>query len=370
MKKTILLLCCLCASLLLAPLGAIAQQSTRFWIGASEGGIYAGELDLQNGHINNIRAVLEGVDAYYIVKHPSKPILYALLRTEGQGSIVSYLVAPNGDLSLHSELDERPHGASHINISDDGRFLAVAYFRTGITGLYRLNDEGRMTAEFAEFQHEGKGLIPDKQWAPHPHWAGFSRDTRFLYVPDLGTDQIWVYSVQAQQPMLRLVQKAAAPAGSGPRHMVIHPDLDLVYVSDELPARVSRYALNRENGELSYLDSMPPAAEAAGEVEHTVSDIRIHPSGKFLYLVNRGFDQVSVYAIDQHNGTLSPVEREPVRGSISRNMALTADGQWAMVAGQLSNTLAVFKVDASTGELVYTNQMAPVPTPMAIVIEN
>jgi len=370
MNRTVLLLCCLLASLLTTAPSAFAEPSTRFWIGASGGGIWAGELDLDNGHIGNFRPVIEGVDGYYIVRHPSKPILYAILRTEGLGSIVSYRIAPDGSLELQSELGDRPHGASHINISDDGRFLAVAYFRTGITGLYRLDDAGRITADYAEAQHEGKGPIADKQWAPHPHYAGFSSDTRFLYVPDLGTDDIWVYRVQAQQPMLQLLQKAAAPPGSGPRHMVIHLVLDMVYVSDELPARISRYALNRETGELQYLDSMPPAPEAAGEAEHTVSDIRLHPSGKFLYLVNRGFDRVSVFSIDQQTGVLTPVEREPVRGSISRNMAFTANGQWALVAGQLSNTLAVFRVDASSGELTYVDQMASVPTPMAIVIEN
>jgi len=370
MKKSVSILCGLLTSLLTAAPGTLAAQTARFWIGASEGGIYAGELDLGNGHMNNFRPVIEGVDGYYIVRHPTKPILYAILRTDGPGSIVSYRIAADGSLDLESELRDRPHGASHINISDDGRFLAVAYFRTGITGLYRLDDEGGITTQFAEAQHEGKGPITDKQWAPHPHYAGFSSDTRFLYVPDLGTDQVWVYRVQAQDPMLQLVQKAAAPPGSGPRHMVIHPVLDRVYVSDELPARVSRYALDRDNGELHYLDSMPPAPEAAGEVEHTVSDIRLHPSGKFLYLVNRGFDRVSVFSIDERNGELTPVEREPVRGSISRNMAFTADGQWALVAGQLSNTLAVFRVDAASGELTYVDQMASVPTPMAIVIEN
>lgn len=370
MNRTASLWCTLLASQLMATPVANAQQTTRFWIGASEGGIHAGELDLGNGHISNFRPVVEGVDGYYIVRHPSKPILYAILRTDGPGSIVSYRIAADGGLDQESELGDRPHGASHINISGDGRFLAVAYFRTGITGLYRLDDAGRITADFAEARHEGKGPIADKQWAPHPHYAGFSNDTRFLYVPDLGTDHIWVYRVQAEQPMLQLVQKAAAPPGSGPRHMVIHPVLDMVYVSDELPARVSRHALNRETGELQYLDSMPPAAEAAGEIEHTVSDIRLHPSGRFLYLVNRGFDRVSVFSIDQQNGELTPVEREPVRGSISRNMAFSADGRWALVAGQLSNTLAVFRVDDSSGELTYVDQMASVPTPMAIVIEN
>ncbi len=367
MKQGKLLLRASIVGVLLSPWTLSASELQPFWIGANQGGIYAGELDTENGEIHHFRSVFTGIDAYYLVKHPDKPILYAAIRTEGASRLASFYLDPEGNLSLQSELDGRPHGISHVNISPDGRFLGAAYYRTGFAGVYRLDAEGKIDSVLAEAQHTGKGVDTERQEAPHPHWAGFSKNSRYLYVPDLGTDQIWVYRLEEDLSGLKLIQKADAPPGSGPRHMAIHPDLDVAYVSDELSARVSRYELDRETGKLRYLDSMEPAEEAKGEIEHTVSDIRIHPSGRFLYLVNRTFDRVSVFAIADNTGKLVPVEREPVRGTIARNMAIDASGRWALVAGRDSNTLALFEVNTDSGELRYSGHIQYVPTPMAIV---
>lgn len=200
-----------------------ASELVRFWIGANQAGIYAGEIDVANGKINNLRPVVTGIDAYYIVKHPDKPILYAVIRTEGPSKIRSYRITESGDLELESELNDRPHGASHINISRNGRYLGVAYYRTGIAGVYNLTENGKIDSIFDEVRHEGTSINRERQEAPHPHWAGFSDDSLFMYVPDLGTDHIWVYKLDEEQRLLRLLQKAEAPPGSGPRHMAIHP---------------------------------------------------------------------------------------------------------------------------------------------------
>ncbi len=349
---------------------AAAEDMLRFWVGASGGGIYTGLLETRRGELCDVHQVVSGIEAHYIVKHPAAPVIYAAIRTEGPSRIAAYRANSNGKLDQISELDSRPHGVSHVNVSRDGRYLGVAYYRTGIAGVYRLDEEGRIDSVLAEVRHDGKSVNAERQEGPHPHWAGFSPDSRFLYVPDLGTDHIWVYEILEDQDAIRLVQKAASEPGSGPRHMVIHPRLDMVYVSDELAARVSRYALDRRSGKLRHLESMARAPEADGKTRHTVSDIRLHPSGRFLYLINRGFDQVSVFAVDQVTGRLTPVQREPVRGSISRSMAFDSDGQWALVAAHDSSTVALFEVDPYTGKLSYTRQMVAIPTPMAIAMDN
>ena len=369
MKKIEIFRSATLATLLFFTPRLLAAEALRFWVGASEAGIYAGELDTGTGEITKFGPVAEGFDAYYIVKHPQKPILYAVIRTQGPGKIASFNIAESGALHLQSQLDNRPHGVSHVNISDDGRLLGAAYYRAGVAGVYGLNDDGSINSDFYEAQHQGRSVDSTRQEAPHPHWAGFSADSRYMYVPDLGTDHIWVYAVDRVRPSLRVVQKSAAPAGSGPRHMAIHPDLDIAYVSDELKSRVSRYAIDRNNGSLRYLDSMAPAEETLEESWHSVSDIRVHPSGQFLYLINRGLDRISVFTINAETGELLPVQREPVRGTISRNIVFTDDGRWALVAGRDSNTLALFEVSTETGKLRYAHKMVSVPTPMAIVIE-
>jgi hypothetical protein len=44
------------------------------------------------------------------------------------------------------------------------------------------------------------------------------------------------------------------------------------------------------------------------------SEIRIHPSGKFLYVGNRGHESLAVFAIDQTTGGISLVQIAPTNG--------------------------------------------------------
>lgn len=358
--------------LLLCPvLTALASETlpSRFWIASSEDGIYTGELHLQTGKIENFHRSPEGPGASYIGNHPNKAVLYAVLRGENGSKLSSWKVQKNGELHPQSELDGRPAGGAHISVSPDGLWLAVAYYSSGTTGLYKLDHDGRITDIADEVVHTGSSVDPERQSSPHPHWAGFSRDSRFLYVPDLGTDHIWVYEFDKQNSRLRVLQKAATPEGAGPRHLAFHPHLKFAYVSDELQAKVSRYIHNPNNGKLTYVDSLPSAEEADPEIWRNVSDIRVHPSGKFLYLVNRGFDYVSVFAINQLTGELTPIEREAIRGSISRNINFDKSGRWALVAGTGSHTLGIFNVDLTSGELHFTEQVLSLRSPMAIVFE-
>jgi 6-phosphogluconolactonase len=340
---------------------------SRFWVASSEDGIYTGELDLKTGKVKNFIRSTEGLAASYIARHPNKSILYAVSRSESGGQLSSYRVQENGELELQSTLQSRPGGGAHITASNDGLWLAVAYYSSGVTGVYKLEPDGRIGEVFDEAQHSGSSVDAERQAAPHPHWVGFSTDSRFLYVPDLGTDQIWVYEVDRDNAGLHVHQKAATPRGAGPRHLAFHPTSEFAYVSDELQAAVSRYVHDPENGNLTYVDSTTSAEEASDETWHNVSDIRVHPGGQFLYVVNRGYDYVSVFDINSRTGALVPIEREAIRGTVSRNMNFDGSGRWALVAGTESDTLGVFAVDLTSGELTFSGQVLPVTSPMAIV---
>jgi 6-phosphogluconolactonase len=339
---------------------------SRFWIASSEDGIYTGELSRQTGKVENLFRSPEASGASYIAKHPSKNVLYAVSRTEGGSKLSSYLIQENGTLTLQSALDKRPEGGAHINVSNDGLWLAVAYYSSGVTGVYKLEQDGRIEDVYDEAQHTGSSVNPERQTTSHPHWAGFSSDSQFLYVPDLGTDHIWVYEIDEENFKLRVHQKAATARGAGPRHLAFHSTLNFAYVSDELQAQVSRYVHDPKSGKLTYVDSMISSEEASEDSWHNVSDIRVHPGGNFLYLVNRGFDYVSVFGINSLTGELKPIEREAIRGSISRNINFDESGRWALVAGTGSNTLSVFAVDLASGDLQF-REVLSVPSPMAIV---
>ena len=110
-------------------------------------------------------------------------------------------------------------------------------------------------------------------------------------------------------------------------------------------------------------------ATKANEVFNSASEIRVHPSGKFVYSANRGNDSISVFRVDLATGKLSRVEVEPIRGSWPRNFNLDPSGKWLIAGGQKSNTATVFKIDQSTGELTYVRQSTTVPSPICVLFE-
>jgi 6-phosphogluconolactonase len=363
MKTTIAIISALIG--LNLPSGALAEKQD-VWVAASHGGIYHGELNTNNGSLANFQAAVEGVNSFYIVKHPKLDVLYSVEHSGPSSAVVSYRIDGNS-LVRQSGIDGRPNAGCHINVSADGKLLSVAYYNGGSVGVYSLGDDGAITGIFDEKQHSGKSVNVQRQEAPHPHWSGFSDDGRFVFVTDLGTDQIWVYKVEASG--VSLSHKVDSNPGAGPRHLAFHPNRRYAYVSDELRAEVTAYRFEEKTASFSAMETLPAAEEGVKEVWANVSDIRVHPSGNFLYLVNRGLDRVSVFKIDQSSGRLSPVEREPIRGSISRNLAFDADGHWALVAGRASNTLSIFAIDQDSGELTYNRKLYQVPSPLSIVID-
>ena len=102
------------------------------------------------------------------------------------------------------------------------------------------------------------------------------------------------------------------------------------------------------------LSTLPP--DFAGE--KWAAEVRVHPTGKFLYASNRAHDSIAVFAIDQKTGRLSTVETVPSGGKVPRNFALSADGKWLVCGHQESENVTVFRVDASTGRLTQTAHTA------------
>ena len=110
-------------------------------------------------------------------------------------------------------------------------------------------------------------------------------------------------------------------------------------------------------------------ATKAKEKFNSASEIRVHPSGKFVYSANRGNDTVSVFRVDPATKNLSFVEAEPIRGSWPRNFNLDPTGKWLIAAGQKSNTATVFSIDQSSGELTYVRKSVTVPSAICVLFE-
>jgi 6-phosphogluconolactonase len=93
----------------------------------------------------------------------------------------------------------------------------------------------------------------------------------------------------------------------------------------------------------------------------------VAPSGKFLYVSNRGSDSIAVFSIDPANGTLSLVQDVSTQGKIPRDFSLDPTGSFLFAANQNSDNIALFRVNAN-GSLTATGQVIEqVPEPSCVI---
>lgn len=343
------------------------KTAPHIFVASASAGVYSAKFHRETGQLTEIKQVENKYNGYFITKHPSLDILYLAERLALSSRIHTYRIREEGRLQHIALLENLPEGIAHISTDAQGKKLAAAYYKSSHIGIYEISDDGEKLKVYYHNKHSGKS-VDERQQEPHPHWSGFSPDGQYVYFTDLGTDQIWVYKLNAQHNPVELIQKSQAPIGSGPRHIAVNRVFNTAYVSDELAARVSIYNI-KTNGELHYVASTKTQDALRKEAWFNVSDIKLHPKGDFLYLVNRGFDQVSVFKVNQDKGSLTFVENEPIRGSISRHIELDSSGDWALVLGNESNTLSVFNINQHTGELIFAKPVYAIPAPMAMVWE-
>ena len=169
--------------------------------------------------------------------------------------------------------------------------------------------------------------------------------------------------------------------------------------SDEMSSTVTALALNPANGELTIEQSIPmlpergrwaeplhaPDFAAAGSSEellaslealqaereadddtNSAAQLRIHPSGRWLYAPSRGHDTIACFAVGE-DGLLSLVERVPTEPH-TRGMALDPDGRFLLAAGVYSGAVSVYAINADSGRLRFVHRQAVGEAPMWIVV--
>jgi len=266
----------------------------------------------------------------------------------------------------------------YVSIDHSGRFLFVANYTGGSVAMYPILPGGAIGAMAAFIQHHGHGPDAERQEGPHAHCVIADPSNRFVLVSDLGLDRIMVYRFDAASGTLNTStagQGILAP-GAGPRHLAFHPGGRILYVVNELNSTVTVFRYDAETGSLTELQTVPaisePAMALAGSADaqratkNEPADIHLHPSGRFLYMSNRGYNSISVFAVDATTAMLSPIEVVSCGGDWPRNFTIDPSGAFLIVANERSSSINSFRIDASTGRLRATGQSVAVPAPVCL----
>ena len=338
-------------------------------------GIYHANFDTETGELSKPTLAMEIDSPGFLAMHPNGEMLYAAARESGKGVVVAYKINHVNEQVTLTKANSITIGdgkAVHLSVDRSGKFLLTAQYRGGSTALFDLADDGSIVSRRQLLKHQGgSGVVKKRQDKPHAHWVGTSPDNQYVFVPDLGMDKVVIWKLDAATATLSPHGFGVCPPGSGPRHMKFDPTGTRIYVLNELTLSVTTFDYDKAVGTMTPVQTVEALSEAtkAKEVFNSASEIRVHPSGKFVYSANRGNDTISVFRVDPATKDLSIVEVEPIRGSWPRNFNLDPTGKWLIAAGQKSNTATVFSIDQSTGELTYVRKSVTVPSSICVLFE-
>jgi 6-phosphogluconolactonase len=360
--------------LLLISKPAFADKAT-VWIGMDKPnngereGIYRSTLDLETGALERPILAIEVGQPEFLALHPNGKVLYAACKlSSGAGAVTAYDISSDArSLKLLNSESTGGGQACHVAVDRSGHCLFSAQYGDGTISEYELSRDGRISPG-STIRHSGSGPNRTRQEVPHPHWVGTDPDDHFLFVPDLGVDQIVIYKLDASTCRLTPHGAGHSPPGSGPRHLVFHPNWRFVYVANELQISVTAFRYDAAAGTLSAIQTVDMLLQKP-KVQSSTAEICIDPSGRFLYASTRGDDSITAFRVDSGTGRLSFIEREPIRGSHPRNFNLDPTGKWLLAAGRDSNTISVFRIDQESGRLVYSGHVVNSPAPICIEMQ-
>ena len=351
----------------------------RVYVGTYTGkdskGIYVIEMDPQTGALTEPKLAAETKSPSFLALHPNNKVLYAVGESDsfkGQktGSVSSFAIDPaDGTLKLTSEQPSGGAGPCHVDVDPGTRSVVVANYAGGSVAVLPLDPQGALGPPAQVVQHEGSSVNKQRQEGPHAHCASVFGP--FVAVADLGLDKTFIYRYDAAKPSLTLLTTADAPPGSGPRHAAVHRGQKAwgkwMYVNNEMTSTVSVYELIGVPPPAKELQNVSTLPEGYDKPGNSTAEIAVHPSGKFLYVSNRGHDSIAVFKIDAASGKLTPAGHQSTGGKTPRNFGISPGGKFLLAANQNSGSVVVFRIDPETGALTPTGSTAAVPSPVCVV---
>jgi 6-phosphogluconolactonase len=220
-----------------------------------------------------------------LAAHPSGRIFYVLnevsqFESLPRGSVEAYgLDQDTGQLDLlgRQGLSLSATMPRHMAIAPDGKSLVVAVHGGGAYNLLPVLEDGRVGRVRGILKETGSGPVAEHQETAHPQSIVFDSTGRRVIAADLGSDQVSVISIEDG---LEVTARHAMPAGSGPRHLALHPNGDLLYVANALDGSLAGFEYDSVAGRITgrQLQIKGRFGGALG----------LHPTGEFLFTTARG----------------------------------------------------------------------------------
>lgn len=340
---------------------------------AGEGGIYALVLDPSTGVLEDKGKIAEVENPTSLALHPGGRFVYCTnndgdLQLRSTSHLIAYYATSAPGLVRLNAVETRGTTSTSAEVDPQGRFVLVANYDWGALAAFPIEFMGRLGVISALILHEGSGKVLPEQSEAHPYSTRMSPDARFIYVPDFGTDEVFIYTFNAETKSITPAPdpRTKVTEGSGPRQLELHPALPLAYLVNELGSTLTVFDRDVDKGTLLARQTVStiPARYDGG---NQATALAVHPQGKFVYVSNSGSDSIAVYAVGE-DGVLKLVEHTLSGGRTPSHLAIDATGAYLLVANEGSGVVTLLGIDAETGKLKESGQTAAVPSPRYVLM--
>jgi 6-phosphogluconolactonase len=300
------------------------------------------KLDRERGAVELTQTVDAGGAVMPLALSPDKRFLYAAIRSE-PFHVASFSIDPKTGALTKLGTASLPDSMASITTDRTGWWLFAASYPGHKVSVSAISADGLVGTPI-DVIATGKNA----------HAVVIDKSNRTLLVTNLGSDQVLQFRFDSAIGKLTPADPAAfnTRPGAGPRHIVIHPNGKHAYLLHELDATVDLLAFDSQRGTLSLLKTWN-TLPAGSTVKPWAADVHLTPNGKFLYTSERNSHTLAIWKVDAASGELSLVEHQPTEHQ-PRGFQIDSSGQWLLAVGQLSHHLTAYKIDASTGRLVPT----------------
>lgn len=345
-----------------------AQHTVQFYIGSLTPGpsslITLCTLNTQTGEITRMDTVNQGKGPGYLALSPNRKFLYAATQSH---EIKAFSIGEKGKLTYLNSQPANSLNPCHVSIHPSGKLAFLANYTGGSLTVLPIDAAGNVQPATLTEQYSGDGPNKPRQDKPHIHCTSTTPNGKFLYATDLGTDKLYNYRVDPASGRVTANPSQSVFStrpGVGPRHMVVHPSGKFLFVINELDASLTALKIDKQ-GVLSEIQSVP-TVPASFSGQNTAAAIRLHPTGKFLYVSNRGYNGITAFQINS-DGTLKEVDTQTTQISMPRDFNVDPTGQFLIVANMDLDNLSLYQIDPSTGKMQFKTKSIAVLRPTCIV---
>lgn len=244
-----------------------------------------------------------------------------------------------------------------------------------------------------------------------PTSVAIDSTSSFVYITNSGAGTVSVYSISPASGGLTPAAGSPFAVGGSPSSVIVAPGNNYtVFVADRSASTVSIYA-PPFNGSLALAPGSPiatgmgasslaldafsdlyvanaisntlsgftqidtsvptPAAGSPYSTGTTPASVVLTPLDNFVYVANKGSNDISEFSLDAATGALTPLAGSPIvaTGTQPASVVIDPTGAFAYVANSGSNTVSVYAIDSTTGVLTATGgSFATGSAPSALAI--